>query len=310
MTSDPPFRRSRGTGGALRELRRCAGTHFDPAVVEALCAVVEAGDDGLGGARHAGAATSARCARGRAAGACRPPPAPACARPRPAPSRPAPPAAARRRPAPRLMPASISTSIAAARPADSAITAAVVASPTRFTLPRSATAAASSASSAAAARMLAGGPAAASVAASSAAAPPVARRVVVLRQPQRLDHAGVGAAVLGHQLDQLGAQLLRPRRARPPSPASRRRSARARTSGWRPSRPSPRRPPRRSRRARRRPVRARRRRAARAARRAAARAARRRPTWRPDYLPARPGGDPDGLDLQALGLTLSRPRHE
>jgi diguanylate cyclase (GGDEF)-like protein len=58
MTSDPPFRRSRGTGGALRELRRCAGTHFDPAVVGALCAVVEAGDDGLGGTRHAGAATS------------------------------------------------------------------------------------------------------------------------------------------------------------------------------------------------------------------------------------------------------------
>ncbi len=55
MTSDPPFRRSRGTGGALRELRRCAGTHFDPAVVEALCAVIETGDDGTG-SRSSGAA--------------------------------------------------------------------------------------------------------------------------------------------------------------------------------------------------------------------------------------------------------------
>ena len=48
MTADPPFRRSRGTGGALRELKRSAGTHFDPAVVEALCAVIETGHDGSG----------------------------------------------------------------------------------------------------------------------------------------------------------------------------------------------------------------------------------------------------------------------
>ncbi len=48
MTADPPFRRSRGTGGALRELRRSAGTHLDPAVVEALCAVIETGADGTG----------------------------------------------------------------------------------------------------------------------------------------------------------------------------------------------------------------------------------------------------------------------
>ena len=51
MTADPPFRRSRGTGGALRELKRSAGTHFDPAVVEALCAVVETGHDGTGNKR-------------------------------------------------------------------------------------------------------------------------------------------------------------------------------------------------------------------------------------------------------------------
>ena len=48
MTADPPFRRSRGTGGALRELRRSAGTHFDPVVVEALCSVIESGHDGTG----------------------------------------------------------------------------------------------------------------------------------------------------------------------------------------------------------------------------------------------------------------------
>jgi diguanylate cyclase (GGDEF)-like protein len=55
MTSDPPFRRSRGTGGALRELRRAAGTHLDPVVVEALCSVIETGDDGSG-TKRAGAA--------------------------------------------------------------------------------------------------------------------------------------------------------------------------------------------------------------------------------------------------------------
>ena len=57
MTADPPFRRSRGTGGALRELKRSAGTHFDPAVVEALCAVIETGHDGTGNKRT-GAATA------------------------------------------------------------------------------------------------------------------------------------------------------------------------------------------------------------------------------------------------------------
>jgi diguanylate cyclase (GGDEF)-like protein len=55
MTSDPPFRRSRGTGGAVRELRRSAGTHLDPGVVDALCAVIETGHDGTS-PRRAGAA--------------------------------------------------------------------------------------------------------------------------------------------------------------------------------------------------------------------------------------------------------------
>ena len=125
-----------------------------------------------------------------------------------------------------------------------------------------------------------GGPAAASVAASSARAPPARARVVgVLRQPHRLDHAGVGAAVLDDQLDELAraARCARPRDDLHLGPVGGVALAR-RASGSRPSRPSRRRRPRRSPRARRRPARARRRRAARAARRAAARAARRRPT--------------------------------
>jgi diguanylate cyclase (GGDEF)-like protein len=48
MTADPPFRRSRGTASALRELRANADTMFDPNVVNALCAVIEHGDDSPG----------------------------------------------------------------------------------------------------------------------------------------------------------------------------------------------------------------------------------------------------------------------
>ncbi len=36
MTSDRPYRRAMSFDQALEELRRCAGTQFDPAVVEAL----------------------------------------------------------------------------------------------------------------------------------------------------------------------------------------------------------------------------------------------------------------------------------
>jgi HD-GYP domain-containing protein (c-di-GMP phosphodiesterase class II) len=43
MTTDRPYRRACSTEAALAELRRCAGTHFDPAVVEALAAVVAGG---------------------------------------------------------------------------------------------------------------------------------------------------------------------------------------------------------------------------------------------------------------------------
>jgi two-component system, cell cycle response regulator len=39
MTSDRPYRIARSEAEALAELRRCAGSHFDPAVVEALHAV-------------------------------------------------------------------------------------------------------------------------------------------------------------------------------------------------------------------------------------------------------------------------------
>jgi putative nucleotidyltransferase with HDIG domain len=38
MTSDRPYRRAMPAAAALAELRHCAGTHFDPAVVEALTA--------------------------------------------------------------------------------------------------------------------------------------------------------------------------------------------------------------------------------------------------------------------------------
>ena len=41
MTTDRSYRRARSTEAAVAELRRCAGTHFDPDVVEAVAAVVE-----------------------------------------------------------------------------------------------------------------------------------------------------------------------------------------------------------------------------------------------------------------------------
>jgi putative nucleotidyltransferase with HDIG domain len=43
MTTDRPYRAAMPLANALAELRRCAGSQFDPAVVEALCAVVEPG---------------------------------------------------------------------------------------------------------------------------------------------------------------------------------------------------------------------------------------------------------------------------
>jgi two-component system cell cycle response regulator len=39
MTSDRPYQRSLGHAEAIAELRRCAGTQFDPAVVDAFCRV-------------------------------------------------------------------------------------------------------------------------------------------------------------------------------------------------------------------------------------------------------------------------------
>jgi HD-GYP domain-containing protein (c-di-GMP phosphodiesterase class II) len=42
MTTDRPYRAARTGEEALAELRRCAGTQFDPAVVDAICRVEQA----------------------------------------------------------------------------------------------------------------------------------------------------------------------------------------------------------------------------------------------------------------------------
>ena len=42
MTTDRPYRAARPVDAAIAELRRCAGTDFDPAVVDALATVVAA----------------------------------------------------------------------------------------------------------------------------------------------------------------------------------------------------------------------------------------------------------------------------
>jgi HD-GYP domain-containing protein (c-di-GMP phosphodiesterase class II) len=41
MTTNRPYRQARSVSDALGELRECAGTQFDPAVVSALIRVVE-----------------------------------------------------------------------------------------------------------------------------------------------------------------------------------------------------------------------------------------------------------------------------
>jgi HD-GYP domain-containing protein (c-di-GMP phosphodiesterase class II) len=43
MTTDRSYRKARPVAAALAELRRCAGTDFDPVVVEALAESVKAG---------------------------------------------------------------------------------------------------------------------------------------------------------------------------------------------------------------------------------------------------------------------------
>jgi HD-GYP domain-containing protein (c-di-GMP phosphodiesterase class II) len=39
MTTDRPYRKARSEAEALEEMRNCAGTHFDPRVVEAIVSV-------------------------------------------------------------------------------------------------------------------------------------------------------------------------------------------------------------------------------------------------------------------------------
>ena len=44
MTSTRAYREGMEVEDALAELRRCAGTQFDPTVVETLCGLVERGE--------------------------------------------------------------------------------------------------------------------------------------------------------------------------------------------------------------------------------------------------------------------------
>jgi HD-GYP domain-containing protein (c-di-GMP phosphodiesterase class II) len=45
MTTDRPYRAALGTDAAVRELRACSGTHFDPLVVRALVAELAPASD-------------------------------------------------------------------------------------------------------------------------------------------------------------------------------------------------------------------------------------------------------------------------
>ena len=45
MVAERPYRHAISVPDALAELRRCAGTQFDPQIVEVFCAVLEASDD-------------------------------------------------------------------------------------------------------------------------------------------------------------------------------------------------------------------------------------------------------------------------
>jgi putative nucleotidyltransferase with HDIG domain len=49
MLSDRVYRKSRSTKQALAELRRCAGTQFDPAIVELFCSTISRRDSGVQG---------------------------------------------------------------------------------------------------------------------------------------------------------------------------------------------------------------------------------------------------------------------
>jgi two-component system, cell cycle response regulator len=45
MVAERPYRHAISVPDALAELRRCAGTQFDPQIVEVFCSAVEASDD-------------------------------------------------------------------------------------------------------------------------------------------------------------------------------------------------------------------------------------------------------------------------
>jgi HD-GYP domain-containing protein (c-di-GMP phosphodiesterase class II) len=54
MTSERPYKAAVGHEEALAELRRCAGTHFDPAVVDVLCREFATSKTAFGGPEDRG----------------------------------------------------------------------------------------------------------------------------------------------------------------------------------------------------------------------------------------------------------------
>ena len=50
MTSERPYRRTMQQTAAVDEIRRCAGSQFDPEVVQAFCEVLD--DEARGRVRH------------------------------------------------------------------------------------------------------------------------------------------------------------------------------------------------------------------------------------------------------------------
>jgi len=63
MLSDLVYRKSRSKEQALAELRRCAGTQFDPAIVELFCSTISRRDSGVQGRSLRSPAPGVSCSR-------------------------------------------------------------------------------------------------------------------------------------------------------------------------------------------------------------------------------------------------------